>query len=1063
LNGLSRRDAGLNNNDGSPLIQPDVVTLSGITPSDKKPLISVSAVKRSWAGSDPVVLSEDEEKAIIGWRRGVGGRQFLVEHIVDVLRDEERSAQFMLRDGKRGLKSKSAQDVLSKWAKGMYSENDKYGSLLTQADVVTLSGITPSDKKPLVRETIVRDSWRAADPVSLSDEEEESIVGWRRGDDGPDTLVGHIKNLLGEVRFAKFIPRDGNGRLKSRVARDVIWRWAARLNGKHDTDESRFTAPVVAALSGTTPDGETLISRDTVDTTWSADPVRLSEYEEESILGWRRGDDGPDTLVGHIKNLLGEVRFAAFMLRSPQWKGVLKSWVARDVVWRWAAGMNGENDEGGSPLTQIAVAKLSGKHPFDDKTLITETAVKDSWLRVDPVRLPKDQEKAIIGWRRGDGGKDFLVDYIKSILSEVRFAKFILRDGKGGLRFGEPRKVVSRWAAGMNGEKDHKGSPLTQIAVAKLSGNPPSDKRTLIHEYMVSRLWGGLKEREVGGGEVGADRGGQSALSGGELVLRPASAPLGGEGSEGWSGQPQALVFPAGTYGGSSGSDQLMSDVVGLREPGADPGMDLGPDGQGAGVFFPALVGNLAGDAFAGHLPAGDYLIHGDAVHGNAIGGYSTDYLPGSGLGTFANPLPFRGLAGGTTSGTSGFDLGLGLIPAAGGQGAGAFFSAPAALAGGVTGGVFPGNYSIDQLVNGGLVSDYVFDGRLPGGGLAGDGVGVEGVGGGDASLGGEFVAGAGVAGYGEVEVNGSGGASHAWNAGSDVLAVGGYGEVAAPLDQGLLLGSGLGTFVNPLPFRGLTGGTTSGTSGFDLGFGLIPAAGGQGAGAFFSAPAALAGDVTGGLFPGNYSIDHLVNGGLMNDYVFDGRLAGGGLAGDGVGVEGVGGEVVGGGVWGEGDRAGPPLISGLEQAGQISQLWSMLSPDEVEVLLREGRRIVGRYVRRPPVFIEKPDQENIDYDNIVWLVAHRYYQQRYGLLEHAEGPEELAARLARETGRSLIEHERRGLRGGAPAPRTGKTAGVGESSRSAGSGVVGGGSEVVAAPRAKRPRLSVLRPAEWL
>ncbi|MET8765342.1 hypothetical protein ABZV40_46400, partial [Lentzea sp. NPDC004782] len=124
--------------------------------------------------------------------------------------------------------------------------------------------------------------------------------------------------------------------------------------------------------------------------------------------------------------------------------------------------------------------------------------------------------------------------------------------------------------------------------------------------------------------------------------------------------------------------------------------------------------------------------------------------------------------------------------------------------------------------------------------------------------------------------------------------------------------------------------------------------------------------------------------------------------------------------------RAGPPLISGLEQAGQISQLWSMLSPDEVEVLLGEGRRIVGRYVRRPPLFIEKPDQENIDYDNIVRLVAHRYYQQRYGLPEHAEGPEELAARLARETSRPLIEHERQGLRGGAPAGRGARRAGAG-------------------------------------
>ncbi|MET8765343.1 hypothetical protein ABZV40_46405, partial [Lentzea sp. NPDC004782] len=125
--------------------------------------------------------------------------------------------------------------------------------------------------------------------------------------------------------------------------------------------------------------------------------------------------------------------------------------------------------------------------------------------------------------------------------------------------------------------------------------------------------------------------------------------------------------------------------------------------------------------------------------------------------------------------------------------------------------------------------------------------------------------------------------------------------------------------------------------------------------------------------------------------------------------------------------RAGPPLISGLEQAGQIDRLWSMLSRDEVEVLLREGRRIAGRYVRRPPLFIEKPDQENIDYDNIVRLVAHRYYQQRYGLLEHAEGPEELAARLARETGRPLIEHERQGLPGGAPRPGRGvRRAGAG-------------------------------------
>ncbi|MET8765333.1 hypothetical protein ABZV40_46355, partial [Lentzea sp. NPDC004782] len=125
--------------------------------------------------------------------------------------------------------------------------------------------------------------------------------------------------------------------------------------------------------------------------------------------------------------------------------------------------------------------------------------------------------------------------------------------------------------------------------------------------------------------------------------------------------------------------------------------------------------------------------------------------------------------------------------------------------------------------------------------------------------------------------------------------------------------------------------------------------------------------------------------------------------------------------------RAGPPLISGLEQAGQIDRLWSMLSPGEVEALLGAGRRIVGRYVSRPPLFIETPDQENIDYDNIVRLVAHRYYQQRYGLPEHAERPEELAARLARETGRPLIEHERQGLPGGAPRPGRGvRRAGAG-------------------------------------
>ncbi|MET8765339.1 hypothetical protein ABZV40_46385, partial [Lentzea sp. NPDC004782] len=715
LNGLSRWDAGLyrqNEKSDSPLTVPDVVELSGKTPDgtspdDKKPLISRSAVKRWWTETDPVVLSEDQERLIVKWRRGVGEKDFLVDYIKSIL-DPDMFAKFILRNGAGPLKSPVAWAVVCRWAAGLngllrhqaglVGKNGTDAFRLTMADVARLSGMT-SGKKPLIGEISVNGLWDRADPVSLSDEEEESIAGWRRGDNKSDTLVKHIEKILGEVRFAVFTLRDEDGVLKSRVARDVVWRWAARLNGKHDTDGSRFTAPVVAALSGTTSDGKALISEDTVDTTWSADPVRLSEKEEGSILGWRPRPGEAQTLVGHIEKLLGEVRFAVFRLRNIKLKHALNSWVARDVVWRWAAGMNGENDKGGSPLTQLAVAELSGKTPSDARTLISENAVKKSWIRADPVRLSEKEEESIAGWRPGDGGKDFLVDYIKSILDPVMFAKFIIRDRTGGLRSGMARKVVWRWAAGMNGENDHKGSPLTQLAVAELSGNLPSDEGTLVRQSMIRRLWRGLKEREVGGdevgggevggGEVGADSGDRSALPGGELVLRPASAPLGGEGSVSWSGQPQALVFPAGTYGGSSGSDQLMSDVVGLREPGADPGMDLGPDGQGVGAFFSA---------------------------------------PGGGVG----------------------------------------------------GGVFPGNGSIDD----GLFDDGLFDGGLmsgyvAGGGLVGEGVGMEGVGGGDATT------------------------SFGGNAGFDVLAVGGSGEVVASSGQGFLLGPGWGTVVDPLPFSG--------------------------------------------------------------------------------------------------------------------------------------------------------------------------------------------------------------------------------------------------------------------
>ncbi|MET8763586.1 hypothetical protein [Lentzea sp. NPDC004782] len=669
LNGLSRRQAGLDGvsgNDGSPLTGPDVVELSGKTPDgtspdDKKDLISRSAVKKWWTGTDPVVLSENQEKSIVGWRRGVGGKDFLVDYIEHIL-SPDMFAKFILRNGAGRLKSPVAWAVVCRWAAGLngllrceaglYGKNGTDAFRLTIADVARLSGMT-SGKKPLIGEISVKDLWDRADPVLLSDEEEESIAGWRRGDDGSGTLVEHIEKILGEVRFAVFTLRDEDGVLKSRVARDVVWRWAARLNGKHDTDESRFTAPVVAALSGTTLNDEALISEDTVDTTWSADPVRLSEYEEESIVGWRRGDDGPDTLVGHIKNLLSKERFAVFTLRNIKLKHALKSWVARDVVWRWAAGMNGENDHKGSPLTQLAVAELSGKPPSDARTLISENMVKKSWIRADPVRLSEDQEESIIRWRRGDDGKDFLVDHIKDILDPVMFAKFIIRDRTGGLRSGMARDVVWRWAAGLNGENGNDGSPLTADDVAALSGKPPSDDKTLISRDIFYKAWVRVKRREV---DVG--RGDHPVSSGSEPGLHPASAPVGAEEPASWSGPSQTPMFPVGTYGDPS-ADQLMMDAVdGPSEPGADPGMDPRPDGQDTDAFFsvPAeLAGGLASEVLTGNHPTGNHQNNDYLKDDYLIGdGSAGDGLSDSGPGVVGDGL----VDGYSGSGRGGLDVG---------------------------------------------------------------------------------------------------------------------------------------------------------------------------------------------------------------------------------------------------------------------------------------------------------------------------------------------------------------------------------------------------------------------
>ncbi|MET8765344.1 hypothetical protein, partial [Lentzea sp. NPDC004782] len=493
--------------------------MSGTTSDDRKPLIGEHAVRSSWAGSDPVSLSEEQEESIVGWRRRTVGPQFLVDHIKRIL-TEEGFAAFTLHDRAGGLKSGRARDLLSRWAEGLQGLsrrdaglNNNDGSPLIQADVVTLSGITPSDKKPLISVNAVHTAWARADPVVLSEDEEKLIIGWRRGVGGRQFLVEHIVDVLrDEERSARFMLRDGSGALKSPSARDVVWRWAKGLNG--------------------------------------------------------------------------------FSRRE--------------------AGLDGVSGKDGYPLAPMAVVRLSGITPSDKKPLISETIVRDSWRAADPVVLSEAEEKAIVGWRRRLDGPQFLVEHIVDVLrDEERSAQFMLRNGLGALKSPSARDVIWQWAKGLSGENDDDGSPLTGEAVAALSGYPPSDNSTLISGPTVYRLWRGVKEREAGGNEVGAGRGDQPTGSGSEPALHPVSAPLGVEESASWSGPPQTPMSPAGTHDDPSASDPLVIDAVDEpSERGADPGMDPGPEGQGAGVLFPASgvpEGNLAGGVLIGHQPAGHH------------------------------------------------------------------------------------------------------------------------------------------------------------------------------------------------------------------------------------------------------------------------------------------------------------------------------------------------------------------------------------------------------------------------------------------------------------------------
>ncbi|MGZ3146418.1 hypothetical protein ACVDFE_31375 [Lentzea chajnantorensis] len=121
---------------------------------------------------------------------------------------------------------------------------------------------------------------------------------------------------------------------------------------------------------------------------------------------------------------------------------------------------------------------------------------------------------------------------------------------------------------------------------------------------------------------------------------------------------------------------------------------------------------------------------------------------------------------------------------------------------------------------------------------------------------------------------------------------------------------------------------------------------------------------------------------------------------------------------------AAPDLLSHLDQVGEVDRRWGKAPQREVDALRQEARRIVDRHVRRPPLFIEVPAQENLDHDAIVTLVAYRRYQELRGLVGDGDRPEDLAAHLAAETGTQVVEREREGLPGGASPAGPAGTAG---------------------------------------
>ncbi|MET8762583.1 hypothetical protein [Lentzea sp. NPDC004782] len=127
----------------------------------------------------------------------------------------------------------------------------------------------------------------------------------------------------------------------------------------------------------------------------------------------------------------------------------------------------------------------------------------------------------------------------------------------------------------------------------------------------------------------------------------------------------------------------------------------------------------------------------------------------------------------------------------------------------------------------------------------------------------------------------------------------------------------------------------------------------------------------------------------------------------------------------------------------------------EKAVWRNEASELVRKFAVYPVsggVETEESERQRGNFEFVVDVVAEwRARQDAQGSFDDVDW-DGVAEELVKMAPLPLVREE---LAGGAGPDGSG--------GRVTGSGVVGGGSEVVAAPRAKRPRLSVLRPAEWL